>query len=104
MDDVERLIEAFRARSTRSVLSKLDALLDLEQLDDPRILPFLLHVLADQREPTEVRIHVLKRVRNGRLQSEKRQSVAEAVRMAISGRSSPDQRMQDEQTLAEFKK
>jgi hypothetical protein len=45
MDDVERLIEAFRARSTWSVLSKLDALLDLEQLDDPRIVPFLLHVL-----------------------------------------------------------
>jgi hypothetical protein len=36
MDDLERLIEAFRARSTWSVLSKLDALLDLEQLDDPR--------------------------------------------------------------------
>src|SRR5437879_5669400 len=52
MDDVERLIEAFRARSRWSVLSKLDALLDLEQLDDPRIVPFLLHVLADQREPT----------------------------------------------------
>ncbi len=62
MDDVERLIEAFRARARWSVLSKLDALLDLEQIDDPRIVPFLVHVLADQREPTEVRIHVLKQL------------------------------------------
>src|SRR5258708_19448830 len=94
MDDVERLIEAFRARSTRSVLSKLDALLDLEQLDDPRIVPFLVHVLADQREPTEVRIHVLKRLRNGRLQPADRQSVAEAVLKVLSDRSSPDLRLQ----------
>src|SRR5258707_2819283 len=102
MDDVERLIEAFRARSTWSVLSKLDALLDLEQLDDPRIVPFLLHVLADQREPTEVRIHVLKRLRNGRLQPEERQSVAEAVLMVLSDRSSPDLRLQAVLALAEF--
>ena len=102
MDDVERLIEAFRARSTRSVLSKLDALLDLEQLDDPRIVPFLLHVLAGQREPTEVRIHVLKRLRNGRLQPEERQSVAEAVLRVLSDRSSPDLRLQAVLALAEF--
>ena len=102
MDDVERLIEAFRARSTRSVLSKLDALLDLEQLDDPRIVPFLLHVLADQREPTEVRIHVLKRLRNGRLQPGDRQSIAEAVITVLSDRSSPDLRLQAVLALAEF--
>jgi len=102
MDDVERLIEAFRARSTRSVLSKLDALLDLEQLDDPRIVPFLVHVLADQREPTEVRIHVLKRLRNGRLQPGDRRSVAEAVLMVLSDRSSPDLRLQAVLALAEF--
>ena len=97
-----KLIEAFRARSTWSVLSKLDALLDLEQLDDPRIVPFLLHVLADQHEPTEVRIHVLKRLRNGRLQPEERQSVAEAVLMVLSDRSSPDLRLQAVLALAEF--
>jgi hypothetical protein len=102
MDDVERLIEAFRARSTRSVLSKLDALLDLEQLDDPRIVPFLLHVLADQREPTEVRIHVLKRLRNGSLSSENRSLVAEAILQVVSDRSSPDLRLQASLALAEF--
>ena len=102
MDDVERLIEAFRARSTRSVLSKLDALLDLEHLDDPRIAPFLLHVLADQREPTEVRIHVLKRLRNGSLSSENRSLVAEAILQVVSDRSIPDLRLQAVLALAEF--
>ena len=102
MDDVERLIEAFRARSTRSVLSKLDALLDLEQLDDPRIVPFLLRVLADQREPTEVRIHVLKRLRNGSLSSENRSLVAEAILQVVSDRSTPDLRLQAVLALAEF--
>src|ERR1700682_153711 len=102
MDDVERLIEAFRARSTWSVLSKLDALLDLEQLDDPRIVPFLLHVLADQREPTEVRIHVLKRLRNGGLSSENRSLVAEAILQVVSDRSTPDLRLQAVLALAEF--
>ena len=102
MDDVERLIEAFRARSTWSVLSKLDALLDLEQLDDPRIVPFLLHVLADQREPTEVRIHVLKRLRNGSLSSENRSLVAEAILQVVSDRSTPDLRLQAVLALAEF--
>src|SRR6202040_2360478 len=89
-------------RSTWSVLSKLDALLDLEQLDDPRIVAFLLHVLADQREPTEVRIHVLKRLRNGRLRPEERQSVALAVLRVLSERSSPDLRLQAVLALAEF--
>src|ERR1700680_3639550 len=102
MDDVERLIEAFRARSTRSVLSKLDALLDLEQLDDRRIVPFLLRVLADQREPTEVRIHVLKRLRNGRLSPENRSLVAAAILQVISDRSNPDLRLQASLALGEF--
>src|SRR5438132_2210573 len=101
MDDVDRLIEAFRARSTWSVLSKLDALLDLEQLDDPRIVPFLLHVLLDRREPTNVRIHVLKWLRNGRLQPADRQSVAEAILQVVSDHSSPELQAQAVLALAE---
>jgi hypothetical protein len=61
MDEAERLIEGYRARATSPLLSKLDTSADLERLNDPRIVPFLVHVLADQREPPEVRIHVLKR-------------------------------------------
>ena len=102
MDDVERVIVAFKTRPTWSVMSKLDALMDLEQIDDPRIVPFLVQVLVDQREPTEVRINVLKQLRNGRLQPAERQSVAEAVLQVVSDRSSPDLRLQAVLALAEF--
>src|SRR3984893_12367832 len=102
MDDVERVIEAFKTRPTWSVMSKLDALMDLEQIDDPRIVPFLVQVLIDQREPTEVRINVLKQLRNGRLRPPQRQSVAEAVLQVVSDRSSPDLRLQAVLALAEF--
>jgi HEAT repeat protein len=102
MDEVERLIGAFKARSAWSVAPQLDALLDLEQLDDPRIEPFLVHVLADRREPTEVRIHVLKRLRNRRLQPAHRPTVAEAMLQVTLDRSSPPLRLQAVLALAEF--
>jgi len=102
MDDVERLIEALRTRATSSVMSQLDALMDLEQIDDPRIVTFLVGVLVDQRKPTEVRINVLKQLRNGRLQPTQRQPVAEAVLQVVSDRTSPDLRLQAVLALAEF--
>jgi hypothetical protein len=102
MDDVERLIEAFKTRATWSVMSKLDALMDLERIDDPRIVPFLVEVLVDAGESTEVRINVLRQLRNGRLQPLQRKSVAEAVLQVVSDRSSPDLRLQAVLALAEF--
>src|SRR5713226_7408962 len=102
MDDVNRLIEAFKTRATWSLMSKLDALMDLEQIDDPRIVPFLVEVLVDAGESTEVRINVLRQLRNGRLQPLQRQSVAEAVLQVVSDRSSPDLRLQAVLALAEF--
>jgi hypothetical protein len=102
MDDVERLIVAFKARSARSVASKLDALLDLEQLDDQRIVPFLVHVLVDRCEPTNVRIHVLKRLRNGRLQPADRRSVAKAILQVVSDHSSPELQAHAVLALAQF--
>jgi hypothetical protein len=102
MDDVERVIVAFKTRPTWSVMSKLDALMDLEQVDDPRIVPFLVEVLVDAGESTEVRINVLKQLRNGRLQPLQRQSVVTAVLQVVSDRSSPDLRLQAVLALAEF--
>jgi HEAT repeat protein len=83
-------------------MSKLDALMDLEQVDDPRIVPFLVEVLVDAGESTEVRINVLKQLRNGRLQPLQRQSVVTAVLQVVSDRSSPDLRLQAVLALAEF--
>jgi hypothetical protein len=36
-------------------------------LPDPRVIPDLLHALTDEREPLEVRLHALKRVRDASL-------------------------------------
>jgi hypothetical protein len=102
MDEAGQLIETFRARSTSSVRSKLDALMDLERLRDPRVVPFLLGVLADRREPTPVRIHVLKRLRNGNLLPAHRPVVAVAMLRVLSDRSSPDMRVHAALALAEF--
>jgi hypothetical protein len=101
MDLVERLIEAFKTRARWSVISKLDALMDLEQIDDPRTVTFLMEVLVDGGEPTEVRINVLKQLRNGRLQPLQRQLVAKAVLQVVADRSIPDLRLQAVLALAE---
>ena len=102
MHEVEQLIKAYESHAASSVASKLGILIDLEGLSDPRIVPFLLRVLADRREPAEVRIHVLKRLRNGGLLPEARPPVAEAILEVISDRSSPDLRLQAALALAEF--
>jgi hypothetical protein len=46
-------------------------------------------VLVNQGEPAEVRINVLKQLRNGRLQPLQRQTVAEAVLQVVLDGSSP---------------
>src|SRR5882762_4758538 len=102
MDEVEQLMKAYETQAGSSVVSKLGVLIVLEGLRDPRIVPFLLRVLADRREPTEVRIHVLKRLRNGSLSPENRSLVASAILQVISDRSNPDLRLQASLALAEF--
>jgi hypothetical protein len=102
MNEAERRIATFRGRATAPVRAKLDALLDLERLPDRRIVPFLLEVLADKREPTQVRSHVLKRLRNGPLRHPYRLAAAEAMRQVVADRSSPDLRLQTALALAEY--
>jgi hypothetical protein len=103
MDDVERLIQAFRTRGAmRSTVSKLDVLMHLERLHDGRIVPFLLHVLADPDEPPEVRMHVLKRLRNGPLTADDRSTVATGFRQLMSNGSSVELRLQAVLALGEF--
>src|SRR4051794_24548276 len=88
MDEVEQLIKAYESRAALSAASKLGVLIDFEGLRDPRIVPFLVRVLGDRREPTAVRIHVLKQLRNGRLSPENRPLVAAAILRIISDGSS----------------
>ena len=102
MDEITRLIETYRSRGTAPEQSKLDALMDLERLRDPRIVPFLLGVLADPRELTPVRIHILKRLRNGNLVPADRLAVAWTILRVLSDRSNSDLRVHAAVALAEF--
>src|SRR5882724_3733832 len=92
MNEVERLFDVFRARASSSAASKLDVLLDLELLHDPRIVPFMVQVLSDSREPEEVRIHLIKRLRNGHLSSDNQRSAAQAIIRVLADSSGPDLR------------
>ena len=102
MDEVQQLIKAYESQVALSVVSKLGVLIDLEALRDPRIVPFLLRVLADRLEFTKVRIHVLKRLRNGRLRPEGRPLMADVILEVVSDRSIPDLRQQASLALAEL--
>jgi HEAT repeat protein len=103
MDEVERLIEAFSARgAVSSPAVKLDVLMDLERLRDGRVVAFLLQVLKDPDEPVEVRMYVLKRLRNGPLSVDERSSVAGALGELLSRGSSVELRLQAALALGEF--
>ncbi len=102
MDQVERLIGAFRARVTSGAASKLDVLMDLERLRDARIVPFLLQLLSDREEAAEVRIHVVKRLRNGHLASDERRAVALALIQVLGVGFGLDLRLQSALALADF--
>ena len=103
MDKVERLIQVFSARGAMaSAAAKLDVLLDLERLRDRRVVFFLLQLLADPNQPAEVRVHVLKRLRNGPLTADDRVTVAGALRQLLSSGSSLNLRLQAALALGEF--
>jgi hypothetical protein len=60
MDEVDDLIQAFGSRGKRDQsLWKLDVLLDLGRLDDPRVVRFLAAVVTDADEPLDVRSEAL---------------------------------------------
>ena len=103
MDQVEQLIRAYRSSATMSAhVTRLDLLLDLERLHDPRVVPFLLDVLRDPRESAEVRIYLLRRLRNGPLTSEDRPTVAAVMGELMLHGSSIDLRLQAALALGAF--
>jgi hypothetical protein len=103
MDDVEQLIQAFSTRGAmKSSARKLDLLMDLERLGDSRVVAFLLQVLEDPAEPLEVRMHVLKRLRNGPLTADERPTLAAALRELMWHSSSLELRLQAVLALGEF--
>jgi hypothetical protein len=102
MDEVERRSEVFRARATASVRAKLDALLALERLRDPRVVPFFLEVLDNRREPAEVRVHILRRLRHGDPVPDYRPAIADAILRVLAERPIQDLRLEAALALAHF--
>ncbi|HEV7665506.1 MAG TPA: HEAT repeat domain-containing protein [Chloroflexota bacterium] len=103
MDEVQRLIQAFGARrAMNSPAAKLDVLMDLERLGDPRLVPFLLQVLGDPSESADVRMHALKRLRSGPLTADERPTVARAFGELMLHGSSIELRLQAAVALGEF--
>jgi hypothetical protein len=102
-DDVERLIHGYTLRKvSASSAWKLGVVMDLEGLRDDRVMAFFLAVLEDHREPTNVRIHVLKRIRNGGLAPHDRARAAEALMRLSMRESTPEVRMHAVVALGEF--
>jgi hypothetical protein len=102
MDHVERLIAAFSAEPTAPVFRKLDVLLALEQLRDPRAVPFLLQEVRNRTEPTEIRMRAIRVLRTVRCPSEARAAVGRELTTLLVDRATPDLRIAAALTLADF--
>jgi hypothetical protein len=104
MDEFDRLVRAYRERGSSSVKSRLDVLMDIERIRDSRVVPFLLEVLGDRHEIDEVRMYVVKRLRNrnGFLARADRRLVADAVGEVLTDKSNVQLRLQAALTLGNF--
>jgi len=102
-DEVTRLIEAFDdLAAASSAAARLDILMDLERLDDPRIVPFLVGVLADETQAMDVRIHLVRQLRNGRLTLAERVLVASFLGQLLRREGELELRLQTALALGEF--
>jgi hypothetical protein len=64
MNEFDRLVGAYR-NGGPAPKPRLDMLLAIARIPDSRVVPFLLEVVRDQKELEEVRIYLVKRLRNG---------------------------------------
>jgi hypothetical protein len=104
MDLLEPLIQAYQQRLSASAASKLDVLIDIERVHDARVVSFLLSVLGDSRENEDVRIHVLKRLRNGSglVAPANGPAVARTIGDVLNERGAPNLRLEAALALGEF--
>jgi hypothetical protein len=104
MNDLERLVTAYRARASSSAKSKLEVLMDLDRVPDSGVVPFLLKVLEDPHECDEVRIYVVKRLRSRHRfpVPVDRQVLARSVSKLLTDESNVQLRLQVALTLGDF--
>jgi two-component sensor histidine kinase len=104
MDELQRLVNLYRARSSTSAKSKLDVLMDLERVRDPRVAPFLVELLQNRDENIDVRMHVLRQLRTGTglLVPSDRPAVAQAMMAILADRSIEQLRLPAALALGDF--
>jgi hypothetical protein len=83
---------------------RLDALLDLEPVEDPRIAPGLLGILSDSAEPSSIRLAALRYLRDSSGAQTRRAETAEVLRHLVRGRNATplDLRIQAGLALADY--
>lgn len=103
MREIEELIAAFGARGKRNYVTwKLVMLMDLGQFDDPRVVQFIVSVVADSEEPHEVRADALRRLREASLRPGDRGQVASAGLQALARGSDGPLRLHAAIILGDF--
>jgi hypothetical protein len=104
MNELEQLIKAYRGRRSTSVTSKLDVLLDITRLRHPGVLPFLKSILEDGSEAEEVRIYVLKQLRQAEhpVRAADRRALAMAISDLLVEPGPTDLRLQAAVSLGDF--
>jgi hypothetical protein len=77
---LEALMEALMSEAaTLPLPARVEALERMDRLRDPRVVPFMLRLLANDSGPTKLRIHIVRLLRNGRLSTAERPQVANAL-------------------------
>jgi hypothetical protein len=103
MDEVARLIEEFGSRGKRNhSIWKLDVLMDLGDINDPAVVQFLVTVVMDPQEPSDVRTDALRRLRERSLGPNDRALVAGAGLHAITSASESQLRLHAALILGDF--
>jgi hypothetical protein len=102
MDEAAQLMRILSAEGTVSAAEKMSRLLQLDRLRDPRVVPFVLRLVVDEAQPSELRIHALRLLRNGRLACQERGDVADTLCKLLLGSSQLDLRLQAALALGEF--
>jgi HEAT repeat protein len=103
LDELDSLIEAFGSRGKWDhALWKLDILLDLTRLIDPRVVRFLAAIITDNDEPLGVRSEALSLLRKTALSPGDRELAASAALAALARGSDGQIRLRAAIVLGEF--
>jgi hypothetical protein len=103
MDEIARLIEHFLSRGKHNQsLWKLDVLMDLGDIHDPRVMQFMAAVVVDTAEPPDVRVDALRRLRDRALSPDERTLAADAGLCAVGPGAASTLRLHAAVILGDF--